>query len=130
MTALFLRFRKNVHHSTIALRPVALRQAMHKANVQIVGAKLFASQVVRARAVFGSRAHVFVSTHNLVARNLLQRFSHMRMTPICIRRIEESQAVVISIQKQPGKALEPELRLVRTTAEADRSRPPWQDGSS
>ena len=47
----------------------------------------------------------------------------MRMAPIRIRRIEEAQAIVISIQKQSGKPLEPELRLVRTSAEADRSRP-------
>ena len=96
---------------------------MHKANVQIICAKLSPVAVeIRARRLRITRPRLS-QHHNLVARNVLQCFGHMRMAPIRIRRIEEAQAIVISIQKQSGKPFQAELRLVRTTSETDRSRP-------
>ena len=40
--ALFLGFGEHVHHAFVAIRPVALGEAVHKADVDVIGAQLAA----------------------------------------------------------------------------------------
>ena len=43
--ALLLGFGEHVHHSAVALRPVSFGQAMHQANVDVIGAEFLAKAI-------------------------------------------------------------------------------------
>ena len=57
-----------------------------------------------------------------MARHVLQRLGHVGMAAVGIRRVKESQAVLVAVEKQVGEPLDAERGLVRVMPAADRSR--------
>ena len=58
--AFLFRFGENIHHSPIALGPIAFGEAVHEADIQIVGSQFPAETVKIGASVAGSRAQVLV----------------------------------------------------------------------
>ena len=110
--ALFLGFRENIHDAFVALGPIAFGEAVHEANVNVIGGE-FASETVEIFASSGGIAGPRFSEHSdFVARDMLEGFGNVRMAAIGISGVEEAQAVIVAVEEQVGKALDAEGSLV------------------
>src|SRR6185503_13278716 len=88
-----LGFGKNVHDAAVALGPIAFSEAVHQADIDVVGAQLFA-KTVEIGAGLGGIARPGLGEHgNLVAAERLERLGHVRMAAVGIGGVEEAQAV-------------------------------------
>lgn len=81
-------------------------------NVEIVGLE-FAPEAfqVGARSLRVTRPGFGEDCH-LIARDVLERLRYMRMAAVSIRRIDKAQAVVVAVQQEIGKLLDPKIALV------------------
>src|SRR5256885_10254344 len=117
----FLGFGENVHHALIALRPVALGEAVHQANVEIIGAK-FAAETIEVGASGGGIACPRLRENSdFVAGHMLEGFSDMRMAAVGIGRIKKAQAVVVAVQEKFGETFDTERGLVGMMSGAHRA---------
>src|SRR5438270_2676166 len=111
--AFFFRLREHVHYAAKARSPVALCQAVHEADVEIVGIQLAAEAVEigtrRLRIACPGLCHY----RDLVPRNMAKRISHVRVTPVGIRSVQEAQAMIVAIQQELGESLNSQRALVR-----------------
>src|SRR5580704_738491 len=119
--ALLLRFGENVHDAFVAIGPVAFREAMHEANVEVICAEL-AAKALEIRARGGGVARPGLSEDgDVIPRNMLESFGNVGMAAVGVGRIEEAQAVVIAVTEKVGKTLDAERGLVRMMTRANGS---------
>ena len=103
-----LGFGENVHDAFVALGPVAFGKAVHKANVNVIGAEL-ATEAVEIGAGGGRVAGPgFGKDRDFVARNVLERFGNVRVAAVGIGRVEETKAVIVAVEEQVGEAFDAE----------------------
>jgi hypothetical protein len=117
--SLLFRFRKHVHGAAVAVGPVGFGYAVHEADVEVVGAE-FAAEAVEIGAHGGGIACPGFCQHgDFVARHVLERFGDMGMASVRIGSVEEAQAMVVSVEKEIGEALDAERGLMRMVSGAD-----------
>src|SRR5712664_3560849 len=120
--ALLLGFGEDVHHAFEALGPVAFGEAVHEANVDLIGAE-FAAEAVQIGACRSGVARPGLGEHgDLVARDMLEGFGDVRMAAVGIGGIEEAQAAIVAIEQQIGQAFDAERGLMRMMAHTDSAR--------
>ena len=117
--ALFLGFRKHIHNAFEALGPITFGQAVHEANVDMIGVE-FAAETLEIIASSGRIARPRLGEHrDFITRDMFERFGHVRMAAVGIGGIEEAQAMVVAVEEHVGKALDAEGSLVGMMAAAD-----------
>src|SRR5271157_5042789 len=117
--ALLFRFGENIHDAFVAIGPVAFREAVHEADVEVVRAEL-AAETFEIGASGGSVACPgFGENGDFVARNVLKSFSHVRVAAVGVGGIEEAEALVIAVKKKIGKPLDAKRGLMRMMANAN-----------
>src|SRR6267143_4461787 len=117
--AFFLGFGENIHDAFVAVGPIAFGEAVHEADVDVIGAE-FAAEAVEIGASRGGVARPGLGEHgDFVAGNVLQRFGDVRVAAVGVGGIEEAQAVVVAIEKQAGEAFDAEGSLVRMMTAAN-----------
>ena len=119
--AFLLGFGENVHDAFVALGPVALGKAVHEANVNVIGAELATEAVEIGAGGGGVAGPSFGENGDTVARNVLKRFGNVRVAAVGIGRVEETKAVIVTVEEQVGEAFDAERGLVRMVADADGS---------
>src|SRR6185437_5547257 len=116
-------FGENIHDTTVARRPVALRDAMDEENVNVVGAEFFAKAVNIFAQARGIAVVGFCQHSDLVARELLDGFGNVRVTAVGVGGIEEAKAVVVvAVEQHRHKGIIAEAGLVGCPTVADSSR--------
>ncbi len=119
--ALFFGFGENVHDAFVALGPIAFGEAVHEADVDVIGAEL-AAKTVEIGASGGGVARPRFGEHgDCIARDVLQGFGNVRVTAVRIGGIEEAQTMIIAIEEQVGEAFNAEGSLVGMMTAADGS---------
>ena len=114
---------ENVHDSPVALGPVAFSQAVHEADVDVVGAQ-FLAKTIEIGAGFGWIAGPGLGQdRDLVARKMFERLGHMGMAAVGVGSVEESQAVIVAVEQEIGQTLHAQRGLVGVMSAADRARP-------
>src|ERR1700720_3249917 len=93
----FLRFRENVHHSLVPLRPVSLGEAVHEANVQVVGPEFLAEAIEIGASLSGIACPSLGKHRDLVTAHVLEPLGHVSMTAVSVRRIKKAQAAVVAV---------------------------------
>src|SRR5215472_11647292 len=117
--ALLLGFGEYVHGAAEAIGPVALSDAVHQADVKIVGAE-FPPEAVEIGAHAGCIASPALGEHaDLIALHVLEGVGDMRMASVGIGSVEEAQAMVVSIQQKIREPLHSERGLMRMVIEPD-----------
>ncbi len=117
--ALFLGFGENVHDTFEALRPVAFREAVHEADVDVIGAE-FSAEAVKIGAGRGGVACPGLGEDgDFVARDMLEGFRDVGMATVGVRRIEEAQALIVTVEEKAGEAVDAERGLMRMMADAE-----------
>ena len=117
--SLLLGFGENVHGAAVAVGPVGFGDAVHQADVEVVGAE-FAAEAVEVGAHAGGVARPGFGEHgDFVAWHVLQRFGDVRVASVGVGGIEEAQTVIVAVQKKIGEALDAERGLVRVVSGAD-----------
>ena len=103
---------KHVHHALVTLSPIRFGHAMHQADIEIVDPKLPA-KAVQISSCSRRIARLRLTHHrNFVPRHMLQRLRDMRMAAIRIRRVKETQPVIVAVQQQVRESLDPKRSLV------------------
>src|SRR4029077_7575728 len=102
----------------VAAGPIALGEAMHEADVDVISAELAAKTLKIGTRGGGVAGPGFGEDGDLVARNVFEGFRDVRVAAIAIGGIEETQTVIVAIEKQFGKALDAESGLMRMVAHA------------
>src|ERR1700758_4684066 len=90
-------FGKNVHHWFEACGPVALGEAVHENNVEIVGAEFFAEAVEIGAHFWSSARPGLGEDSDFAAIDVLESFRHVGMAAVRIGGIEKAQAVVVAV---------------------------------
>ena len=91
---------EHIHHALETLGPIALGDAVHEADIEIVGAE-FAAEAVEIGAGCSSIARPGLGQHgNFVARHVFERLGHVRMASVGISCIEEAQPVIVAVEEQ------------------------------
>ncbi len=117
--SLLLGFREDVHHAFETLGPIGLGEAVHEANVEVVGAE-FAAEAVEIGAGGGGIASPSLGEDgDSVARNVLECFGDVRMTSVSVGSVEETETVIVTIEKEIREALKAERSLVGMMAGAN-----------
>jgi uncharacterized protein YceH (UPF0502 family) len=110
---------EDVHHPAIALGPVGFREAVHQADVEMIGAE-FAAEAVKVG--FGG-AWVprprFSQDRDLVAGDMLQSLGYMWMGAVSIGGVEEAQTMIVAVEQEVGKAFHSQRALVGAMSKAD-----------
>ena len=119
--ALLFGLGEHIHHGLEAFSPIAFREAMHQADVNVVGSELFAKALEIGASRGGVACPGFCEHGNFVPGHVFQGLGYVRMAAVGIRAIKESQAVVVTVQKQVGQPLNAQRRLVGVVPTADRS---------
>src|SRR6267143_6443975 len=102
--ALFFGFGENIHDALVALGPIAFGEAVHEADVDVIGAEL-AAKTVEIGASRGGVARPRFGEHgDFIARDVLQGFGDVRVAAVRIGGIEEAQTMIIAIEEQVGEA--------------------------
>src|SRR5690242_2889926 len=117
--SLLLRFREHVHYSAITRRPIAFGQAMHQEHVEVVGLQLATEAVEVGPNGFRIASPTFGQHRHLVTLGALQSIGNVWVASVRVGGIEESQALVVTVQQQVGKSLYAQLALVRSVTRAD-----------
>ena len=87
--SLLLGFGENVHHAFVTLGPIGFGKAMHKADVEVVGAE-FAAEAVEIGAGSGGIAGPgLCEDGDFVALHVLERFGDVRMAAIGIGGVKK-----------------------------------------
>jgi len=96
-------FFEDVHHRAIARSPVAFRQAVHKYDVELLGAE-FTAEAVEIGAHF-----VWIACPGLgedgdfASIKVLEGFGHMRVATVRISGVEEAEAVFVEpVEQEKG----------------------------
>src|SRR5215469_907660 len=116
--AFLLGFGEHVHGAAEALSPIALGNAVHQANVEVVGAEFPPETVEVCAHPRGITSPTLGEQGDLIALHVLEGFGDVRMASIGISRVEEAQAMVVSIQQKIREALYSERGLMRMVIEA------------
>ena len=110
--SLLLGIFEDVHNAAVAGGPIGLGEAMHEADVEVVGAE-FATEAVEIGAGGGGIAGPsFGEDGNSVARDMFEGFGDVRMAPVGIGGVEETEAAVVTVEEKIGKAFDAERGLV------------------
>src|SRR6267143_387994 len=117
--ALLFGFGENVHDAVVALGPVAFGEAMHEADVEVIGAELAAKTVEIGASGGGVARPGFGEYDDFIALDVLERFGNVRMAAVGIGGIEEAQAVVVSVKEQVRETFDTERGLVRMMTAAN-----------
>src|SRR5690348_8260725 len=96
---------EHIHHAFVALGPVALTDAVHKKDVNVINAKLFAEAVEISTHAGGIARPRFRQHGGFVSRHVLKSLSHVGMTSVGISSVEKAEAVVVAIQQHVRKTL-------------------------
>src|SRR6266699_3917763 len=118
-----LGFGENVHDAFVALGPVAFGKAVHKANVNLIGAELATEAVEIGAGGGGVAGPSFGKDRDFIARDVLEGLGNVRVAAVGIGRVEETKAVIVTVEEQVGEAFDAERGLVRMVADADGSGP-------
>src|ERR1039457_6315228 len=95
--ALFLSLREHIHPAAVTRRPITFSDAMHKADIDVIGSQLTPEAVqIFSHAFCISRIRLG-HHYDLVPRNMLERRRHTRVASVAVRRIKETQAVFVAI---------------------------------
>jgi len=87
--AFFLGLGEDVHHAFIAIGPIAFGEAMHEADVDVIGAE-FAAEAIEIVAGGGGVASPGLGKNgNFVARDVFEGFGDMRMAAVGIGGVEK-----------------------------------------
>src|SRR6266481_4448976 len=87
----------------------------------MIGAEFFA-EAVEVGAHFGRGARPgFCKQSNFRSVEMLESFGYMRVATVRIGGVEETQAVVVAVEKKPGEAVDAQRGLMRVVANADGS---------
>ena len=112
-------FGQDIHRAFVTVGPVAFGDAVHQADVEVVGAE-FAAEAVEIGVHGGGVARPgFGEDSDFVARHMLQCLGHVRMASIGVRSVEEVKPVVIPIEQQIGESLDAERGLMGVSSRAD-----------
>jgi len=117
----FLGFGEDVHDAAVTVGPVGLGDAVHQADVEVVGAEFAAEAVEVGAGFFGIAGKSLGQNGDFVARYVLERFGYVRMASVGIGGIEEAEPLVVSIEQDCGETLHAEISLVRVVTGADRA---------
>src|SRR5215472_19301761 len=97
--SLLLRFGEHIHGSLETFRPVGLGQAVHQADVDVIGVQ-FAAEALEISPRRGGIARPCLrQNRHFVPWHVLQRLRDMWMAAVRIGAVKESQALVISVAK-------------------------------
>src|SRR6267143_1355681 len=119
--ALLFGFGENVHDPFVALGPVAFGEAVHEADVDVIGAKLAAKTIQVVASGGGITRPGFSEDGNLVAGDMLEGFGDVGMAAVGIGGVEEAQALVVAIEEQVGEAFDAKGSLVGLMTATDRA---------
>jgi len=117
--AFFLGFGENVHDALEAVSPIAFGEAVHEADVDVIGAKLAAEAVEIGPSGGGVACPSFGEDGDFIARDMFEGLGDMRVAAVGISRVEEAQAVVVTIEQQVRETLEAEGGLMRMVPDAN-----------
>src|SRR5260370_32018501 len=117
--AFCLGFGENVHDALEAVSPIAFGDAVHEADVDVIGAKLAAEAVEIGPSGGGVACPSFGEDGDFIARDMFEGLGDMRVAAVGISRGEEAQAVVVTIEQQVRETLEAEGGLMRMVPDAN-----------
>src|SRR5260370_18864261 len=117
--AFFLGFGENVHDALEAVSPIAFGEAVHEADVDVIGAKLAAETVEICASRGGVACPSFGEDGDFIAGDMFEGFRDMRVAAVRIGGVEEAQAVVVAVEEQVRQTLEAEGGLMRMVADAN-----------
>src|SRR5690348_6639707 len=118
--ALLLSFGEDIHYTPIARSPVAVGQAVHQADVDVVRSQ-FPAEAVQVGTRFLWVPCPSLGEHgDLVSRNMFEGLGDMGMTAIGVRGVEEAQPVVVPVEQQVGEPFYAQIGLVRMMSRAHR----------
>src|SRR5260370_34551609 len=87
----------------------------------MIGAEFFA-EAIEVGAHFGCGARPgFCKQSNFRSVEMLESFGYVRVAAVRIGGVEETQAVVVTVEKKPGEAVDAQRSLMRMLAGADGS---------
>jgi len=116
--AFFLGFGENVHDALEAVSPIAFGEAVHQADIDVIGAKL-AAEAVEICASGGVACPSFGEDGDFMAGDMLEGFGDVQVAAVGIGGVEEAQAVVVAIEEQVRETLESEGGLMRMVPDAN-----------
>src|ERR1700739_1834487 len=90
-------FGKNVHHRFETCGPVALGQAVHKNDIEMVGAEFFAEAVEIGTHFWRCARPGFGEDSDFAAIDVLESLGYRGMAAVRIGGIEKAQAVVVAV---------------------------------
>src|SRR6266851_5572179 len=117
--ALLFGFGENVHDAFVALGPITFGEAMHEADVDIIGAELAAETIEIGAGGGGVARPSLGEDGDLVAGDVLEGFGDVRVAAVGIGGVEEAQAVVVSVKEQVGETFDAEGGLMGMMADAN-----------
>ncbi len=117
--AFFLGFGEDIHHAFEALGPVTFGEAVHEADIDMIGAELAAEAIEIGTSGGGIARPSFGKDGDFVARNVFESFGDVRVAAVGIGRVKETQAVVVAVEEQVREPLKAESGLMRMVAGAD-----------
>ena len=97
------RLREHIHHSAITGGPVLFGETVHEADVDVIGLQLPSKAVEIVARSLRIASPRFCHHRDLIARALPDCFGDVRMAAVCIRCIEEAQAMVVAVEQQIGE---------------------------
>jgi len=119
--AFFLGFGEDVHHAFVAIGPIAFGEAVHEADIKVVGAE-FAAKAVEVGAGGGGVASPSLCENgDFVAGDMLEGFGDVRVTAVRVGAVEKTQAMVVAVEEQVGETFDAEGGLMRMMAGTDRA---------
>src|SRR6266849_1486962 len=116
--ALFFGFGQDIHHAAVAIGPVALGEAVHEADVDVIDAEFAAKAIEIGTSGGRVTGPGFGEDGDFVTGDVFEGFGDMGVAAVRISGVEEAQAVVVAIEKQVAKTLYAEGGLVRMVAGA------------
>ncbi len=97
--SLLLGFFENIHDAAIASGPIGFGEAVHEADIDIVGAELAAEAVEIGAGGRGIAGPGFCEHSDLVARHVPERFGNVRMASVGIGGVEKAEAVIVAVEQ-------------------------------
>src|SRR5579859_2132108 len=98
--SLLLGFGEYVHDTAIAVGPIGFGDAVHQADVEIIGAEFAAEAIEIGAGGSGIARPGFREHRDFVARHVLERLGYVRMASVGVGGVEETEAVVVSVAQE------------------------------
>src|SRR6266849_3751472 len=104
--ALFFGFGQDIHHAAVAIGPVALGEAVHEADVDVIDAEFAAKAIEIGTSGGRVTGPGFGEDGDFVTGDVFEGFGDMGVAAVRISGVEEAQAVVVAIEEQVGEAFD------------------------